>query len=84
MIKQIQGTNIIDSENITAKVNSSNQTSLYLADKNYDTDVYSGLGRVYLRKNIQKVQNPSTGSWYTTNLLTQSMVSKENTIYIIR
>lgn len=57
---------------------------MYLADKNYDTDVYSGLGRVYLRKNIQKVQNPSTGSWYTTNLLTQSMVSKENTIYIIQ
>lgn len=61
-----------------------NQTSLTFADKNYNTTDYSGLGRVYLRKNIQTVVNPNTGITYSTNFLTQAMLSKENTIYIIQ
>lgn len=84
LIKQIQGVDIVDSEDIIADVNQQNQTSLYLANKNYSKDDYSGLGRVYLRKNIQTVLNPDTDTLYTTNLLTQEMVSKENTIYIIQ
>lgn len=84
LIKQIQGVDIVDSEDIIAKVNPQNQTSLYFANKNHDTDDYSGLGRVHLRKNIQEVLNPDTNTFYTTNLLTQEMVSKENTIYIIQ
>ena len=84
LIKRIQGISIIDSEDITATVDNLNQTSLTFADKNYNTTDYSGLGRVYLRKNIQRVQNPNTGIFYNTNLLTQQMISKENTIYIIQ
>lgn len=84
LIERIQGISIIDSEDITATVDNLNQTSLTFADKNYNTTDYSGLGRVYLRKNIQKVVNPNTGLPYVTNLLTQEMVSKENTIYIIQ
>lgn len=84
LIKRIQGISIIDSEDITATVDNLNQTSLTFSDKNYNTADYSGLGRVYLRKNIQKVVNPNTGLPYVTNLLTQEMVSKENTIYIIQ
>lgn len=84
LIKQIQGISIIDSEDIIVDINNDNQASLYLADKNYNTADYSGLGRVYLRKNIQRVQNPDTGVPYNTNLLTQQMISKENTIYIIQ
>lgn len=84
LIKRIQGISIIDSENIAATVDNLNQTSLTFADKNYNTTDYSGLGRVYLRKNIQSVVNPNTGITYSTNLLTQDMLSKENTIYIIQ
>ena len=84
LIKRIQGISIIDSEDITATVDNLNQASLTFADKNYNTTDYSGLGRVYLRKNIQSVVNPNTGITYSTNLLTQDMLSKENTIYIIQ
>lgn len=84
LIKRIQGISIIDSEDITATVDNLNQTSLTFADKNYNTTDYSGLGRVYLRKNIQTVVNPNTGITYSTNFLTQAMLSKENTIYIIQ
>ena len=84
LIQQIQGLDIIDSEDIIPKISTTNQTSLLLADKSYNPDDFSGLGRVYLRKNMQKVINPNTSMYYTTNLLTQAMVSKENTIYIIQ
>lgn len=84
LIKRIQGISIIDSEDITATVDNLNQTSLTFADKNYNTTDYSGLGRVYLRKNIQSVVNPNTGITYSTNLLTQEMLNKENTVYIIQ
>lgn len=75
---------IIDSEDIVTEVNSANQASLKFADKVYNTADYSGLGRVYLRKNIQTVVNPDTGITYSTNFLTQAMLSKENTVYIIQ
>lgn len=84
LIERIQGISIIDSEDMTATVDNLNQTSLTFADKNYNTTDYSGLGRVYLRKNIQSVVNPNTEITYSTNLLTQDMLSKENTIYIIQ
>jgi hypothetical protein len=84
LIKIIQGISIIDSEDITATVGNLNQTSLTFADKNYNTTDYSGLGRVYLRKNIQTVVNPNTNITYSTNFLTQAMLGEENTIYIIQ
>lgn len=84
LIKGIQGISIIDSEDITATVDNLNQTSLTFADKNYNTTDYSGLGRVYLRKNIQSVVNPNTEITYSTNLLTQQMLNKENTIYVLQ
>lgn len=84
LIKQIEGISIIDSEDIVTEVNNANQVSLFFADKNYNTTDYSGLGRIYLRKNIQTVVNPNTGITYSTNLLTQEMLNKENTVYIIQ
>ena len=84
LIERMQGISIIDSEDITATVDNLNQTSLTFADKNYNTTDYSGLGRVYLRKNIQTVVNPNTGITYSTNLLTQQMLNKENTIYVLQ
>ena len=47
---------------------------LKLANKEYNPGAYSGLGRQYLRKNIVAGRN----------VLTQSMISKPNTIYIIQ
>nr|DAI59003.1 MAG TPA: tailspike protein [Crassvirales sp.] len=84
LIALMSGINITDSEDIIAETNSANQVSLKFADKVYSVTDYSGLGRVYLRKNIATVKDPSTGNTITTNLLQQSMVSKENTIYILQ
>lgn len=47
---------------------------LQFADKEYNASSFSGLGRVYLRKNI------SDGK----NVLTQAMMSKANTRYVIQ
>jgi hypothetical protein len=83
LIAALSGISITDSEDIVPKVNVDNQVSLLFADKNYNTAEYSGMGRVYLRKNIATVEDPS-GNTITTNLLQQSMVSKKNTIYILQ
>ena len=47
---------------------------LKFADKTYDANQFSGLGRIYLRKNIVDGKN----------ILTQSMINATNTIYIIQ
>lgn len=80
----MEGITIIDSEDIVTEVNSANQTSLKFADKTYNEADFSGLGRVYLRKNIVDVEDPVTGNMVTMNWLNQSMISKENTIYIVQ
>ena len=59
-----------DNEDITFNDNN----KLKLADKSYDVAKFSGFGRKYLRKNIQ----------HGKNILTQEMINKENTIYIIQ
>lgn len=84
LIAALSGISITDSEDIIPKANVNNQVSLLFADKNYNTTEYSGLGRVYLRKNIVTVEDLSTGNTITTNLLQQSMISKKNTIYILQ
>lgn len=84
LLAKVSGIPIIDSEDITTKENGANQVSLYLADKQYNEADYSGLGRIYLRKNIQSIIDPSTGAVINVNLLTQSMLDKENTTYIIQ
>lgn len=84
LIAALSGISITDSEDIVPKVNVGNQVSLLFADKNYNTAEYSGMGRVYLRKNITTVTPPNSNTPYRTNLLTQQMISKEDTIYIIQ
>lgn len=63
-------TNLPDEEDITV---SENQT-LKLKDKEYAPKDYSGMGRVYLRKHYVN----------GVNTLTQHMMGKPNTIYIIQ
>ena len=84
LIAKISGIPLIDSEDITTKENGAKQVSLYLADKQYNEAEYSGLGKIYLRKNIQTIIDPSTEAVINVNLLTQSMLAKENTTYIIQ
>lgn len=62
--------NLPDDEDLT--VNENNQ--LKFANKEYNTNTFSGLGRVYLRKNMAD----------GINYLEQSMINKPNTIYIIQ
>lgn len=62
-------TNLADDEDITSVNN-----LLKFANKDYLPASYSGLGRVYLRKNFVDGKN----------VLTQDMISNENTIYIIQ
>lgn len=84
LIDLMKGMTVVDSEDIVTEVNSANQVALKFADKTYNEADYSGLGRVYLRKNVVNVEDPVTGNIVKMNYLTQSMISKENTIYIIQ
>lgn len=64
--------------------NSKNEVNvLKFADKEYNSANFSGLGRVYLRKNIVDVEQPD-GSILHNNILTQDMINEENTRYIIQ
>lgn len=58
-----------DEEDITEQ-----NGTLQLANKTYDKQSFSDLGRVYLRKNIVGDKN----------VLTQAMINKANTIYVIQ
>lgn len=58
-----------DEEDITEQ-----NGTLQLANKTYDKQSFSGLCRVYLRKNIVGDKN----------VLTQAMINKANTIYVIQ
>lgn len=73
-ISSVQGdvniTNAPDYEDLTE----AKDGTIKFADKEYSKDSFSGLGRVYLRKNIVD----------GVNVLTQDMISKPNTIYIIQ
>lgn len=84
LIDLMTGITITDSEDIVTETNSANQVALKFADKVYSTTDYSGLGRVYFRKNIVNVEDPVTGNIVKMNYLTQSMISKENTTYIVQ
>lgn len=58
-----------DEEDITEQ-----NGTLQLANKTYDKQSFSGLSRVYLRKNIVGDKN----------VLTQAMINKANTIYVVQ
>lgn len=77
-LKQLMGkgntiTNFPDEEDITT-----DGTVLSFKDREYDTNNFSGLGRVILRKNIV------LDDGVYKNILTQNMINKSNTIYEIR
>lgn len=63
-------TNLPDEEDITV----TDANTLQFKDKEYNPYNYSGMGRVYLRKHIVN----------GTNILTQHMINKPNTIYVIQ
>ena len=73
-ISSVQGdvniTNAPDYEDLTEAADG----TIKFADKEYNKESFSGLGRVYLRKNIVD----------GVNVLTQDMMPKSNTIYIIQ
>lgn len=71
------GTEIInnpDEEDLHSVEKTTDVHVLQFADKEYNASAFSGLGRVYLRKNISS----------NKNILTQAMLSKANTRYIIQ
>ena len=68
-----------DDEDITKDIDS----TLKFADKEYNPANFSGLGKVYLRKNIVEVKQED-GSVIHKNILTQDMINKPNTRYIIQ
>lgn len=77
-LKQLMGkgnniTNFPDEEDIT-----SDGTVLSFKDREYDTNNFSGLGKIILRKNIV------LDNGVYKNVLTQDMINKSNTIYEIR
>ena len=71
--------NAPDQEDLTS-VNQGGTDVLKFKDKTYSPALFSGLGRVYLRKNVVTPENLG----YAINLLTSEMVSQTNTIYRIQ
>lgn len=63
-----------DDEDLTEETNENEEKVMKLADKEYNAAGFSGLGRVYLRKNVSA----------SKNILTSEMMNKENTWYIIQ
>ena len=57
--------------------------ALRFANKEYNPANFSGLGKVYLRKNIVDIEQED-GSVVHKNILTQDMINKENTQYVIQ
>lgn len=72
-----------DEEDLTMETIGTRTVSKF-KDKQYEPESFSGMGRVYLRKNVTKVQDLDTKQTKTVNLLTQKMLGKENTVYIIQ
>lgn len=72
-----------DEEDLTL-VEKNERSIVKFKDKEYSPIDYSGLGRKYLRKNVVSVKDPITEQIVTKNLLSQRMLNKENTIYIIQ
>ena len=77
-------TNIVPDEEDVTGITQGEATVIKFKDKTYNPDDYSGLGRVYLRKNIVTVKDHESGLEIETNLLTQEMLGRANTIYIIQ
>lgn len=69
----ITGELVPDEEDLTG-IKEGDNTVLKFKNKAYSTANFSGLGRVYLRKNIAGGKN----------ILTQQMINQENTRYIIQ
>lgn len=63
-----------DNEDLCLSTNSDGKKVLKFNNKSYDASSFSGLGRVYLRKNIVSDKNK----------LIQDMINSPNTIYIIQ
>lgn len=74
--------NIVPDEEDVTGVTEGEATVIKFKNKRYDSEEYSGLGRVYLRKNIQTVDSGDAAR--STNLLTQSMFLYTNSIYIVQ
>lgn len=72
-----------DEEDITG-VKDGDKLILKFANKKYDPEQWSGLGRTYLRKNVTTVIDSNTGQRRVTNLLSQDMMPAEDTIYILQ
>lgn len=74
-----------DQEDLTmTEPDADGNSYMHFKDKDYSVDDFSGLGRVYLRKNLQTLTDPNTGETRLINYLTQTMVGKENVIYHIQ
>lgn len=56
---------------------------LKFADKKYNPANFSGLGRIYLRKNLVEIEQED-GTKVIKNVLTQEMINAANTRYIIQ
>lgn len=69
----ITGELVPDEEDLTG-IKEGDKTVLKFKNKSYNTANFSGLGRVYLRKNITEDRN----------ILTQQMINQENTRYILQ
>ena len=74
-----------DEEDLTKTApDASGNSYLKFKNKDYNNVEFSGLGRVFVRKNIKTLQDPNTLITRKINYLSQEQIADENTIYIIQ
>lgn len=74
---------LVDEEDLTI-TNKGEEKVIKFKDKAYKPEEFSGLGRVILRKNLVDFEDFKNRTTKKVNLLTQSMINKENTVYVIQ
>lgn len=84
VIKSIIVDSILPDEEDLTGVKIGNNECLKFKNKDYNTLNFSGLGRVYMRKNTTSIEDTTTGEVKTINYLSQQAINKANTIYHIQ
>lgn len=73
-----------DEEDVTG-IRDNNKIFIKFKDRHYNPEEFSGMGRIILRKNLKATDACSIDDEdHLRNILTQEMISEENTVYIIQ
>lgn len=83
-IKTPVRTSVVADEDDLTMIERKDTNVIRFKDRAYDPENFSGRGLKYIRNSVQDLKDTVTGIFSKVNLLNQSALSKENTIYVIK